>query len=170
MERTFKGPHVVLRIKQKIRIRLNELDVIEEHNRIFEKVGYVALGKFGASWNQTKCDDFAKEIGSGATKHLYLVFKTDSGYKGFRAKIRNVVLAGRSQARLLAYPDNYNQLQHQPNLFDSVLAKKPSMWFELAERLESHSLKKLRLLSNDRPLLDSLNQSRAAMMLVTEKS
>jgi hypothetical protein len=43
------------------------------------------------------------------------------------------------------------------------------MWFLLAGRLESHPLVHLRLLSNGRPLLDVLSDSRPATMLVLDR-
>jgi hypothetical protein len=168
MGKKSRGPHIVLRIKPKVRIKQDELDVIEEHNRVFDKTDSVGVGKFGASWDQARCDEFTTAIASGVIKYLFLVSKTATGYLGFRAKISEVFLAKNGHGRIFAFPDYYNQLHRQPGLFDSVLATKPSMWFILAERLNPHSLKNLRLCSNGRPILESLKDSRAATMLVQD--
>jgi hypothetical protein len=168
MKKTRGRIHIVLRIKPTVRIRSDELDVIKEHNDVFDAAGSVAVGKFGAAWHQQRCDDFTKSIEQGVTTYLFIVSMASEGYTGFRAPIRDIFLAGTRKSQNLKFPGYYNLLDQQPSLKYSILATKPSMWFILGDRFKPHSLARLRLLSNGHSLLDVLKESRASTLMVVE--
>jgi hypothetical protein len=168
MRKRKKGPHIVLRIKPAIKIRWEELDVVSEHNRVFDETGSVAVGKYGASWPQFKCDDINTDIEDGAMICLFIVWHTKGGYKGYRARIREVFLSGSKKNP--PFPAYYNSLGQQRRLADALLTSKPSMWFHLSERLKPYTLMNLRLLTNDRPLLDVLSDCRSTIMLVNDSA
>ena len=166
MRKSKSASYIVLRKKPTVRTGLNELDVITEHNSVFDKAGSVAVGKFGVSWHQSKCDEFSACIKNGSTIYLLLVSRTAKGFNGFRARIRDIQLA--NNKILPQFPPYYNLLNRQPSLRETALATKPSMWFRIAERLKPYPLLNLSLLTNKRPLLDVLNECRTTMMLVVD--
>jgi hypothetical protein len=157
--------HIILRIKASIKIQGQMLDVVTEHNKVFNESGSVWVGKFGASWHKPKCDDYNNAISHGQKIYLYLVTKNESGFIGYRAKICEVILS--DCKRTLIYPEYYHLLGRQPILLDTALAAKPSMWFHLSEPLRLHALEKLKLFTNKRPLIDVLKECRSTLMLVT---
>ncbi|HAO80359.1 MAG TPA: hypothetical protein DCQ92_15590 [Verrucomicrobia subdivision 3 bacterium] len=145
------------------------LDVIDEHNKLFDKASLVGVGKYGIPWQRTRCSEFNNAINSGVTTYLFIVLKTANGFKGFRAPIRMISLSGNLQDLALKYPEYYNEYRRVPMLYDAVLTVEPSMWFVISSRLEPHSLARLRLLSNNRRLLDVLSKPcRSSAMIVLE--
>ena len=161
--------HIVLRIQPTISIRGHKVDVIAEHNRVFEQQGRVAVGKFGASWTPSKCDAFTSAIAHGKTLYLFLVSKKAPGYQAFRAPIRAVFLAGQEKRNGLHHPPYYDLIAQQPHLQDEFLEPHPSMWFELGGPLKPHTIDNLRLLTSGRALLEVLDDCRTCMMLVVSR-
>ena len=167
---SLKRSHIVLRMKPTVMVKGSCLDVIVEHNKLFDKTSLVGVGKYGLPWQRTRCSEFNNAINSGVTTYLFIVVKTADGFKGFRAPIRTISISGNLEDLCLKYPDYYNEYRRVPMLYDAVLTVEPSMWFVISGRLKPHSLARLRLLSNNRRLLDVLSKPcRSSAMLVIEQ-
>lgn len=163
--------HIILRLKPTVMVKGSPLDIVAEHNRIFDTSNRVGVGKFGDPWNPSKCDDFNQAIKKGRTIHLLLVAKTESGHRGFRATISSLRLMGNTQAPPPPHPEYYNEFRRVPAIYPHAFAAGPTMWFELGSRLEPYPLTSLTLLSNGRKLLDVLSKPcHASVMLCIPQS
>jgi hypothetical protein len=147
----------VLRIKSTVRIRWDDVDVVDEHCKVFAREGVVAVGKFGAPMPVLQCLQLGEQLAGGVETWLHLVFKKGGSFNGLRGRVKELFLANDKRATFLKYPNYYAQLP-----------VKPSLWFVLSSQLEPYSLESLRLQSNARPLLDVLRECRTTLMLVTE--
>lgn len=166
---SLKGSHIVLRMKPTVMVRGGCLDVIVEHNKLFDKTDLVRVGKFGRPWHRTRCSEFNDAISSGVATYLFIVVKTANGFKGFRAPIRSISHSGHLKDIGMSYPEYYDEYRRNPMLYNPVLTAEPRMWFAISGRLKPYSLARLRLLSNDRRLLDVLSKPcRSSTMIVRE--
>lgn len=169
MRASTKSLHIVLRMKPTVMVKGCCLDVIVEHNKLFNKTALVGVGKYGRSWQRARCSEFNNAINNGITTYLIIVVKTTNGFKGFRAPIRTISISGYLKDLGLKYPEYYNEYRRMPMLYDAVLTVEPSMWFVISGRLKPYSLASLKLISNNRRLLDVLSKPcRSSTMIVYE--
>jgi hypothetical protein len=148
--------HFVLRIRERfIRIAGRPIDIIEEHNRISQLNGSVALAKFGACPHLSRIKRIREEVSSGQSPCIYVVCKDHGNFVGYRAPIADLAIARLTSKPPGKYPQYYDQL--------GLL---PSVWFLLAYPLKPAQLTGLTLLSNQKALLDVLARSRSTMMFV----
>ena len=158
MKNKSEKTHIVLRIKPTVRVRWDSVNVVSEHSKVFAQEGIVAVGKFGAPLPFLKCIELAENLKRGAETWLYLVFKKENLFQGFRGRVKDVFRTDDNRYAVLKCPDYYTQLP-----------VKPSMWFVLSSQLESYPVQRLNLRSSDRPLIDVLAECRTPMMFVNEK-
>jgi len=169
-EPSVQGCHVILRMKPTVIVKGKCLDVIDEHNKLFDKTKLVGVGKYGLPWRRPRCSEFNNAIKNGVPTYLFIVVKASAGYKGFRAPIRVISISGELKELGMLFPEYYNEIRRLPMIHDSVPTREPSMWFVIGGRLQPHSLADLTLLSNNRPLLDVLSKPcRSSAMIVRKR-
>jgi len=145
--------HLVLRAPRKVRIGPRVFDTIEEHNHAFQSHNSVTFAKFGARVSDSKLNRLRAEIAANRAVHLYLVFKENQAFHGFRARISRVDT-----------PEN--RATNNSPAYYAELSAKPSTMIVLCSPLKSFPLEGLRLVSNNRSLTDVIAECRTAAMLV----
>ena len=148
--------HVALRIRPKVTIRWQDIDVFQEHNNIIAQEGSVALAKFAGDKKRPNMTGVLAAIEAGHTPFLYLVFKQNAEYKSVRAPVSQILFA--RDPHPFQCPRYYTDLQLTP-----------SLWFILSSPLEPSSLEGLHLLTNGRPLQQVLAECRTVMMMVASR-
>ncbi len=147
--------HIMLRAQRRLTVDKKRIDIVEEHNRIVENEGVVALGKFGARPTASRIAPLQKQIENDVGTHLYLVFNERGNFVGFSAEVKSISMADFAWRAPATYPNYYDEL--------GFLA---SLWIVLKEPLSTTSLAELRSVNNDKPLLEVLSESRASMIIV----
>jgi hypothetical protein len=99
------------------------------------------------------------QIRSGRETLLLLVTKAGALFRGFQAPILSVHLGQPSTEILRIAPPYYANFHENPRL-----------WFVVGSPFLESQLTKFRLLSNDRPLLDVVRETRTSSMLIHQES
>jgi hypothetical protein len=156
MPEKFEKPvHLVLRIPMVAQIAKQRFSVVDAHNVIFEKLGNVAVAKWGQSGTRARADRLQRQIENGSETLLILVAKSGGQFLGFQAPLSGVHL-GKPTAQIRAIsPPYYDQL-----------GEGSSLWCTVNRAFVPADLQNLHLASNERPLLDVLGDSRTTSMLV----
>ncbi len=155
MNNTAEACHIMLRAQRRLTVEKKRIDIVEEHNRIIEKEGKVALGKFGARPTPSRIAPLMEQIENKVSTRLYLVFNERGNFVGFSAPVQSISMADFAWRAPATYPNYYDEL--------GFLA---SLWIVLDEPLAATSLEELRSVNNDKPLLEVLSESRASMIIV----
>ena len=150
-----KPLHLVLRIKGRINAWGRRYDVIEEHNRVFNTKGAVALGKVGRIVCAERRKILKTQIKEGIKTYLYIAAIGQDNYAGYRAPLKDVLEIG---GRFIGvpYPTYYNEAEIYP-----------SAWFVLSGPFKPASLDALKLASNQQPVVKTLRKCRTVLMFVT---
>ena len=148
-----KTYHVILRVKQQIRIRGRSINLIDHHNNVVENSGSVALAKFGSrcmarSW----VDIINGQAGSKKKPKLFLVYKAGNVFESVSANISELGFG---------YPkDNPPIPEYYGDIDDTQC-----MWFLVKEKFKISLLDGLCLATNNRNLNDVLGECRTPLML-----
>ena len=153
-------PHVVIRLGS-LSMGGVSINVIEEHNTILKSAGTVFFGKAGRTFHNAKFDLLKAAI-------------KDS------KQILFIILTKQSKNELRAYSailyDIYGS-EYAPNLnfipkyyHDSIT--NINTWFQIGhlEQMSNSRLNKFTLISNGKPLIQTVVVCRTALMLVSEGS
>lgn len=145
--------HIVLRFQRYVHYEGRKLDVIQEHNDIFDRDGQVTLAKFGRNPAASKVERLRLQIERGQRTNLFLVCRDKKEFQGFSCTIATLS----TTEATAECPEYYNDVELDPGL-----------WITLDSAIKPASLKGLRLVLNQKPLLDVLAECRTSMMLVSE--
>src|SRR5258707_1060610 len=96
--------HFVLRVPLMTRVQARSFNTIDAHNQVIEKIGKVALGKFGKSGTVARTEMFNAQIGQGVETLLILVVKRDDKFLGYQSPVLSVHHGDPGEIRELAPP------------------------------------------------------------------
>ena len=98
--------HLVLRVPPNTRIEGGTFDTIEVHNNLIEKVGQVALAKFGKPGTLARVEKLRAQIALGIETYLILVIKRDDRFFGYHAAL-TALHYGKPSTKILSIAPRY---------------------------------------------------------------
>jgi hypothetical protein len=151
--------HIAIRVPLVTRIYGQGYNTIQEHNAVVSKLGRVAFAKFGQAGTASRAERLRQQILRGQKTFLIAVVKREDSFFAFEARLGEVHF-GPPTAQLSEWsPPYYKKIQEIP-----------SLWFVLNGPLKAIDINLYFLLSNSRPLLDVVRESRTASMLVIRQA
>lgn len=148
--------HIVMRTGS-IHFEKIQGNLIEEHNKIAQKRGFVYLGKAGRRMAETKMTRVADNIKEYAASKFIVVFREQSTYKGYAAPLLQIAVNTEFTPKEEWYPNYYK------NIIRDV-----TMWFKIGifEPVPEHELANYRLALNNNSLIGTLRNCRTSLLLI----
>ena len=147
--------HLVLRVPLRTHIDGRTFDTVEAHNKVVDKIGRVALAKFGNPGTLARVETLKAQIEQGVETFLVLVVKQNNRFFGYQAGLTSVHYGAPDRKIIRIAPPYYSDLGLSADL-----------WFTVASPFVACALRDFRLSTNHRPLLDVIRECRTASMLV----
>jgi hypothetical protein len=123
-----------------------------------KKTGRVSVAKFGSPGSKERVERLQKQIRASTKTSLILIAKSGADFLGFHAPIVSLRLGMATSEIRASTPSYYRDLYMG------------GLWFVVDAPFESIDLARFCLVTNGRPLLDVVRQSRTASMLVKRQS
>jgi len=149
--------HVVVRFSDRL---FSIGNVIEKHNDVVSRFGYVWFGKIGMPVAQRRIDTLNEQIQKGIQTHLFLVQgnrKQSNFYQANLLNISRAILKSESKC----HPDYY---------LDNNIKKNIQTWFKITKinQIDSSVISKLRAIGSVYSLSETLVRSSTGYFLVQE--
>jgi hypothetical protein len=150
--------HLVVRVPLVTKVNGIRVDTLKAHNESVIAQGRVSIAKFGNPGTRARSDRLGSQIGNGSETLLILVTKQDNRFLGYKSRLASVCYGKADDKLLQSAPAYYKEL-------DQLAAK---LWFTVIAPFEPVDLSRFSLASNQRPLLEVMQECRTASLLVEE--
>lgn len=159
MKNIFKNviPHVAIRLGT-LDKKFTSEDIIEKHNNIQKKHGSVYFGKTGRKFDVIKFNFIIEAIKKNSSITFILVQRNKTEVIAYSAPLFNIYNIGHT-------PEINLVPQYYLNSVSDI-----NTWFQIGylKKMSNETLKKFKLITNDRPLIQTILSCRTALMLVKD--
>lgn len=148
-------PHVAIRLGSQYKNFTSE-DIIEFHNIIQKNNGDVFFGKNGRTFDLKKINFLMEAIKNKSSVYFILVQRKKTEVNAYYAPLFNIYGRG--------YIPNINLVpQYYRNSVSDI-----NTWFQIGclKEMSNKELQKFKLITNERPLIQTILTCRTALMLV----
>jgi hypothetical protein len=147
--------HLVLRVPFVTRVNGSRIHTVDAHNEIVQKMGRVALSKFGKPGTLGRSERLKAQIERGIETLLILVVKQGARHFGYQSPLASIHYGKPNSEIVTIAPPYY-----------AKLVKPAGLWFIVTSPFLASSLKDFRLATNRRSLADVVSECRTSSMLV----
>ena len=147
--------HLVLRVPLTTPVDGRPINTLDAHNEVARRTGRVAVAKFGQPGTKLRAEVLRTQIRQQRKTWLVLVSKRGSQFLGFQAPLISVHHGMPTPDIRKIAPPYYEKLDQVAEL-----------WLTVEGPFVAADLRRFRLATNQRPLLEVISECRTSSMLV----